>query len=89
MRIVRVTGTLTATVKDDSLSTQKLLIVAIEDAAGKVLSTGQIAADTCGAGIGDLCVMVEGSSARIASSVAGKPIDACLIAIIDQIQTAK
>ncbi len=86
MRLARVTATLTATVRDSSLISQKLLLADIENASGKVLTQSIVAADACGAGVGDLCVLVEGSSARVVSSVAGRPVDACLVAIIDRVE---
>ncbi len=83
MRIVRVIGTATATVKAPGLSGHKLLIVDIEDAAGKVLDAARVAVDTVGAGRGDLCLMVEGSAARIPTD--GLAVDAALIAILDHV----
>lgn len=86
MRLARVTGTLTATVRDSSLTAQKFMLADIESAAGKVLTQSIVAADACGAGVGDLCVLVEGSSARVVGSVAGRPVDACLVAIVDKVE---
>lgn len=83
MKIVRVIGTATATVKAQSLTGQKLLVVDVQDAKGKVLEPSRVAVDTVGAGRGDLCLMVEGSSARIPAD--GLPVDATLIAVIDQV----
>ena len=85
MKIARVIGTATATVKADGLAGLKLLIVDVEDAHGKVLDPSRVAVDTVGAGRGDLCLMVEGSAARIPSAVAGVAIDAALIAILDHV----
>ena len=86
MRLARVTGTLTATVRDSSLTAQKFMIADIESAKGKVLESSVVTADACGAGVGDLCVMVEGSAARVVGSISGKPVDACLVAIVDKIE---
>jgi len=83
MKIVRVTGTATATVKAQGLAGQKLLIVDVQDAKGKLLQPGVVAVDTVGAGRGDLCLMVEGSAARIPAG--GLPVDAALIAVLDQV----
>lgn len=83
MKIVRVTGTVTATVKAQGLAGQKLLIVDVQDAKGKLLQPGIVAIDTVGAGRGDLCLMVEGSAARIPAG--GLPVDTALIAVLDQV----
>lgn len=89
MKIARVTGKLTATVKDDQLSGQRLLIVDIEDGHGGVLEKSVVAADTCAAGPGDLVVLVRGSAARIPAAVAGIPIDAAIVAVIDHLDVKK
>ena len=83
MKIVRVAGTATATVKAKGLAGQKLLVVDVQDAAGKLLQTAVVAVDTVGAGQGDLCLMVEGSAARIPTG--GLPVDAALIAVLDRV----
>lgn len=83
MKIVRVIGTATATMKAQGLAGQKLMIVDVQDAEGKVLEPSIVAVDTVGAGRGDLCLMVEGSSARLPAN--GLPVDATLIAVIDHV----
>jgi ethanolamine utilization protein EutN len=85
MKIARVTGTVTATVKAPGLSGHKLLVVDIVDAKGAVLERARVAVDATGAGKGDLCLLVEGSSARLPSPVAGLPVDATLIGIVDSV----
>jgi len=85
MKIVRVVGTATATVKAMGLTGHKLLVVNIEDGAGNVLERSIVATDTVGAGIGDLCIMAQGSAARLPQDCAGLPVDATLIAIVDTV----
>lgn len=85
MRIVRVSGTVTATVKLPGLVGHKLLLVDVIDGSGAVLERGRVAVDATGAGTGDLCLMSEGSAARLAQAVAGQPVDATLVAVIDTI----
>lgn len=83
MKIVRAIGTATATIKAEGLSGHKLLIVDVEDASGKVQEPALVAVDLVGAGRGDLCLMVQGSSAR--SAAGGLPVDAALIAVIEYV----
>lgn len=85
MKLARVTGTVTASVKATGLVGLKLLVVDVVDAKGAVLESSQVAVDATGAGKGDLCLMVQGSSARLPASVAGLPIDATLIGIVDSV----
>jgi ethanolamine utilization protein EutN len=85
MKLARVTGTVTATVKAPGLTGHKLLVVDIVDARGAVLEPARVAVDATGAGKGDLCLLVEGSSARLPAPVAGLPVDATLIGIVDAV----
>ena len=89
MRVARVTGTVTATAKDAQLTGFKLLLTDIVDASGKVLEPAVVAADTCGAGVGDLVMLVQGSAARLPAGLAGVPVDACVIAVVDDVAPAR
>lgn len=83
MKVVRVIGTATATVKAQGLAGNKLLVCDVIDASGKVQESSIVAVDATGAGRGDTCLMVQGSAARIPAN--GLPVDAALIAVIDTI----
>ena len=86
MKIVRVIGTATATLKEAGLSGQKFLVVQTVAPDGKpAAETACVAVDGVGAGRGDLCLMVTGSAARVVRGAAGLPVDAALIAVIDEI----
>ncbi len=85
MKIARVIGSVTATLKIDELGGLALLLVNVEDGAGKVLEPGVVVADRHGAGPGDLLLVVTGSAARLPAGVAGLAIDAVSVAIIDEI----
>ncbi len=85
MKLARVTGTVTGTVKDSQLSGQKMLLVDIVDSAGKVLEPSVVALDVCSAGPGDHVVVSTGSAARLPTQTSGIPTDATAIAIVDEI----
>ncbi len=85
MRIAKVTGTVTASVKDSKLSGHKLLIVDIQDAEGNTLESSVVAVDSVGAGVGEMVLVVCGSAARIPAAVANIAVDATIVAIIDEI----
>ncbi len=89
MKLGLVTGTVTATTKDAQLVGGKLLLTDIIDGAGKVLVPATVAIDTVGAGVGDKVLVTEGSAARLASDASALPIDASIIAVIDEITIAK
>ena len=53
MRIARVTGMVTASVKQPKLAGHKFLVVDIEDGEGNRLEASVVAVDTVGAGVGE------------------------------------
>lgn len=85
MKIARVTGTVTATVKESQLTGVVLVIVDIEDGHGNVLQKSVVAADDCSAGRGDLVLLTAGSAARLPATLAGKPVDLSVVAVIEDI----
>lgn len=85
MQIGKVIGTVTATVKAERLTGQKLLICDIVDADGKVLQQSVVAPDTVGAGVGDTVVLTQGSAARMAAGLSSAPVDLAIIAIVEHI----
>ena len=89
MQLARVTGTVTATVKQAPLTGLKLLLTDVIDGAGAVLNPSVVAADTCGAGVGDTVLVVLGSAARLPGGTAGVPLDAAIVAIVDEVDVPK
>ena len=89
MRIGLVKGTLTATAKAERLTGQKLMVVDVIDAAGKVLDASCVAIDTCGAGVGDGVMLTQGSAARMAGNLSSAPIDMAIIAVVDRVSVDK
>ena len=85
MKIARLTGTVTATIKEERLGAVPLVIADVEDGRGNVVEAGVVAANACGAGRGDLVLLAIGSAARISTAAANLPVDATVIAIIDSV----
>jgi ethanolamine utilization protein EutN len=86
MEIARVKGTVVATRKDTKLNGYKMLLLSPADTAGiEKNGTPIVALDSVDAGIGDLVLVVRGSSARQATNMSVTPVDAMIIGIIDQI----
>jgi microcompartment protein CcmK/EutM len=86
MRIAKVVGVAVATVKDQRLEGGKCLLVAAADPAGEAEGSPFVALDMVGAGEGELVMIVEGSSARIASGDASRPVDAVIVGILDSLR---
>ena len=84
MRIARITGRVSASVKAGQLTGRKLLLADFVDAGGNVLEPAAVVTDTCGAGPGDVVLVATGSAARIPAGASGVPTDATAVAVIDQ-----
>lgn len=86
MLIGKVSGSLWATRKNDHLSGLKFLLVEIEKEGGELSEKTIVAADTEGAGFGDLVLITTGSSARVALESLDIPVDATIVGIIDSVE---
>ena len=83
MLICKVTGTLVATRKEPTLDGLKLLVVRPCDVKGEPTGAALIAADAVGAGMGEVVLIAQGSSARQTASTNDRPVDAVVMAIVD------
>jgi microcompartment protein CcmK/EutM len=83
----KVIGTLVATRKEPTLEGLKLLVVRACDVDGNVAASGGIvvAADAVGAGLGEVVLYASGSSARQTVATKDRPVDATIMAIVDEI----
>ncbi len=86
MRIVRVVGVTISTIKDEKLKGRKLLVVRETDESGSVFGKPLVAVDTVDAGVGDLVLIAQGSSARMTTLTDKRPIDATIMAVIDSLE---
>jgi microcompartment protein CcmK/EutM len=86
MILGKVVGTVVSTQKDEGLEGLKLLVVQQVELDLKMQRAFVVAADSVGAGLGELVIVVQGSSARMATRVKGRPLDASIIAIIDTME---
>ena len=83
MIIAKVIGNIWATRKEDSLVGRKLMTLQPSTVSGVVTGDLFVAVDTIDAGIGDIVLVAQGSSARRALGQTDSPVDASIIAIID------
>ena len=86
MLLATVIGNVVATRKDENLVGSKLLMVQPIGLDGKPTAGFLIAKDTVGAGAGETVIVVQGSSARMAKHSKNTPLDAAIIAIVDEIK---
>jgi len=85
MQLGKVKGNVTATAKAERLNGLKLLVVDVVDHKGNVLSSGQVAADTVGAGVGYAVILTKGTAARLSAGLSSAPVDLAIVAVIDHI----
>lgn len=91
MFLARVEGSVVATKKDPSMSGRKLLLVRpqlVDEKEPTKFRPGSntiIAVDSVGAGIGELVLFCQGSSARLAPNLKDAPVDAVIIGIVDTV----
>ena len=83
MFIGKVVGTVVSTVKDPKVAALKFQVVQELDEHNRPRNKYVVAADTVGAGQGDLVLYAQGSSARQTTLTDGRPIDAAIFAVID------
>ncbi len=91
MFLARVEGSVVATKKDTSMSGRKLLLVRpqlVDEKDPTRFRPGAntiVAVDSVGAGIGELVMFCQGSSARLAPNLKDAPVDAVIIGIVDEV----
>jgi len=88
MLIGKVTGTVVSTLKDEKVTGLKFLVVETLNAKGEFTGSYVVAADSVGAGIGEVVLYATGSSARQTELTLNKPVDAVIMAIIDSFEVA-
>ena len=86
MNIGKVIGTVVATRKDEKLEGLRFHMVEFVDPEGKPTGTITVAVDSVGAGEGEIVLTAAGSSARQTQMTKEKPVDAVIMAIVDQVE---
>ncbi len=92
MFLAKVIGQVVATQKDDKLRGSKLLVLRplqIDSSNPADLVENKntvVAVDSCGAGVGQVVMFCQGSSARQAYGMKELPIDAAVIGLVDSVE---
>ncbi|HKY61251.1 MAG TPA: EutN/CcmL family microcompartment protein [Gemmatimonadota bacterium] len=84
MKMGRVVGSVVATRKDEKLEGLKLLLVRDLDVELTPEQGYVVAVDAVGAGAGEVVLYATGSSARQTGLTDGRPVDAVIMAIVDE-----
>jgi ethanolamine utilization protein EutN len=89
MFLAKVEGSVVATKKDPSMSGRKMLLLRpqlVDEKDPTKFRPGAntiVAVDCLGAGIGEMVLFCQGSSARLAPGMKDAPVDAVIIGIVD------
>jgi ethanolamine utilization protein EutN len=95
MFLAKVTGSLVATQKVDSMVGHKLLVVEPfridPQDRNRLVSTGRtfVAVDALGAGEGEFVLITQGSSARLTPETSKLPIDCVIVGLIDTVRVGQ
>ncbi|ADG81501.1 ethanolamine utilization protein EutN/carboxysome structural protein Ccml [Thermincola ferriacetica] len=87
MYLAKVVGTVVSTSKDPRLTGCKLLLVVPVALYPQKVEYPLVAVDSVGAGIGEMVLCVDGSTARRAVTEENAPIDCAIVGIIDEVET--
>ena len=91
MFLARVTGSVVATQKVASMTGHKLLMVEPyridEQSRDRLVPTGRtfVVVDTLGAGVDEMVLVCQGSSARLTPETEKLPVDCTIIGIVDTV----
>jgi ethanolamine utilization protein EutN len=89
MFLAKVEGSVVSTKKEASMNGRKLLLLRpqlVDEKDPSRFRSGSntiVAVDVVGAGIGELVMFCQGSSARLAGGLKDLPVDAVVIGIVD------
>jgi microcompartment protein CcmK/EutM len=83
MIIAQIVGTVVSTRKDEKLEGLKFYVVRELTPALEPTGKEVVAVDIVGAGLDEIVLCAQGSSARQSPQTDGKPVDAAVMAIID------
>lgn len=86
MKLGKVVGTVVSTRKDEKIEGLRLYMVQDLSLAGTGKDSFVVAADSVGAGVGEVVLYASGSSARQTRDTDGRPIDAVIMAIVDTVE---
>lgn len=89
MILGKVIGTVWSTRKDENLVGSKFLILRQLNLDYSEKESFLVAIDSVGAGVGEIVLAAQGSSARQTTITKNKPVDAVIMAIVDKLDVGK
>ena len=95
MMIAKVTGSIVATQKVETMVGHKLMLVELyrldPNTRDGLVTSGRVlvAVDTVGAGEGEIVLITQGSSARLTPETKNLPVDTVIIGILDTVHVGQ
>jgi len=86
MILGKIIGTVVSTQMDKGIRGKKCLLVRNCDELAEEKNHYLVALDLVGAGIGELVIISQGSSARQTEMTFKKPVDAVIVGIVDMVE---
>jgi microcompartment protein CcmK/EutM len=86
MKLGRIVGTVVSTRKTETIESLKLYVVRDLSLAMDDRDSFVVAADAVGAGVGEVVLYASGSSARQTEVTDKRPVDATVMAIVDNLE---
>jgi microcompartment protein CcmK/EutM len=89
MKLGQVIGTVVATHKDEKLRHARFLVLQKLDSQASALyghDDYMVAVDPLGAGVSEIVLYVESSPARFGMATPDRPVDACIVGIVDCVE---
>jgi microcompartment protein CcmK/EutM len=86
MQIGKVIGTVVASRKEEILEGLRFMLVKHCDFDGNPQGPSIVAVDAVGAGVGEIVLYASGSSARLTRQTENRPVDATIMAIVDEVE---
>jgi microcompartment protein CcmK/EutM len=86
MLMGKVVGTVVSTRKDEKIGGLRFMIVREIDHQMRETGKMVVAADAVGAGVGEIVLFASGSSARQTVLTHERPVDATIMAIVDEVE---
>jgi len=91
MFLGKIIGNVVATQKNVRFQGSKLMLLQpYVTREGKLVESGSsvVAVDSVGAGVGELVMFTQGSSARLTDTTKDLPVDAVIVGIVDTVEVA-
>ncbi len=85
MLLGKVVGTVVSTQKEETLDSLRFMVVKPMDERGQLTGATVVAADAVGSGVGEVVLFASGSSARQTLQTKDRPVDATIMAIVDEV----